>query len=91
MFSFVRVAMVLVFLHSSRNPKTRVGTNEVGNRCDRPAYGFGWIVEGIGNSGLEKPLSFESSMGYSVGAWKMEMLRAVKKMEARLVKFQREI
>ena len=77
--------MVLVFLHSSRNPKTRVGTNEVGNRCDRPAYGFGWIVEGIGNSGLEKPLSFESSVRHSVGAWE------IKKMEARLVKFQREI
>jgi hypothetical protein len=40
--------------------------------------------------GLEKSLSFESSLSYSVIAWKRRILRAVQMIEAWLVRFQRE-
>lgn len=40
--------------------------------------------------GLEKSLSFESPVSYSVIAWKRRILRAVRMIEAWLVRFQRE-
>lgn len=52
---------------------------------------FLWgIVEALWNLGPEKPLGVESSMNYSVGAWKIKMLKAVMTMETWLVKFQSE-
>ena len=40
--------------------------------------------------GLEKPLSVKRFVGCFVGAWKIRTLRAVQRMEAWLVEFQRE-
>lgn len=37
-----------------------------------------------------KTLNAQGSVGCSVGTWKIRMSRAVQKMEASLVKFQRE-
>ena len=42
------------------------------------------------NFRLEKPLSAESLVSCSVGVWRI-MMRAMQKMEAWLVKFQREV
>lgn len=47
-------------------------------------------MEGLCNFGSEKSLSFESSVGRSVEAWKIRMLRAVKRREAQLVLFYRK-
>jgi hypothetical protein len=52
---------------------------------------FGRIVDGLWNLGLEKPLSVESLVDCSIGALETRMLRAVHKMEAWFVKFQREV
>jgi hypothetical protein len=48
-------------------------------------------VDGLWNLGLEKPLSVESLVDCSIGALETRMLRAVHKMEAWFVKFQREV
>lgn len=64
----------------------------LGYGCERPDYVvWGRIMEGLWNFGLENSLSLEQLVGCFVGAWKMGALRAIQKMEAWLLKFQREV
>lgn len=51
---------------------------------------LGRIMEEIWNFGLEKPLTFESSVSSAVGARKIRTLRAEEKMEDWLVMCQKE-
>lgn len=53
--------------------------------------GLGKIVEGPWDAGLENSLTDENLVGSSVGAWKLRMWWAMQKMEAWLLKFQREV
>ena len=59
MFSFVRVAVVVVSPHSNKSPKIDGGT---GSRycCDRPDHVFILKEYGLWNCGLEKQLKFFS-------------------------------
>ena len=47
-------------------------------------------MERLWNFGLEKPLSVKSSVGHSLGAWKVRILRGLQKIEAWHVQCQRE-
>lgn len=53
--------------------------------CDRTDHVvLNRIVKELSNFGLEKSLSIESSVSYSVGAWKISLLRAMQIMDAQL-------
>ena len=67
-----------------------MGSRIVRYCCERPnqPWVFVKIVEGLSNFGLEKPLSVQSPMSASVGAWKIRMWRAHVIMEAWLVNLQ---
>ena len=52
---------------------------------------LGRFVEELWNFGLELPLSVYSLVSFSVGTWKMQMLRAMQTTDILLVKFQREV
>lgn len=49
---------------------------------------FGENHGSVQDLGLEKPLSTQSSIGFSVEAWKTKILKAMQTMEAWLEKFQ---
>ena len=63
----------------------------VGN-CDRLEHAdFGRIVDELSNFEQGKSLSVQYLESCSIGVWKIRILRATQKMEAWLVKFQKEI
>jgi hypothetical protein len=45
-------------------------------------------MEKLQNFGLQKALSVESSVSRSVGAWKINLLKAMQRMDAQLMKFR---
>ena len=50
MLSLSLAALVMVSVHSNRNPRTEVGTRDLGIKCDMPEYVF--ILGGIWTLGL---------------------------------------
>lgn len=86
-FSFPTSFLITVLHLSNRNLKTTWYQKNRLLLCDRCDHVWGRIVEVLWNYGLERPLSVKCS----VKTWKIRMLRAVKRMAARLVKIRRKL
>lgn len=86
-----QVVLVMLFYHSVETLAKTRWYHYSGHSCGRLDRVTGlWAVEGLWDFELEKPLSVESSVGCSVGAWKRRLLRAVQRMETWLGRFQRK-
>ena len=87
MLFFPTCFLAMVFHHSKYKPENRV-IPRVGYCNDiNDQVVFQRTMKELWNFRLEMLLSVESSMKYSGGAWKIRMLKAKQKTEARFVKF----
>lgn len=72
-----------MFYHSNRKSKTEIGTR-------RRVLFFGRIMQNLSFE-IEKSLSAQCSVGYSVKTCIVRVLREMQMMEAWLVRFQRDV
>ena len=86
--------MVFHTVVKKKKPKTGVVTGTGGCGCDRDAWPYVFTVRWLRVVAFElwagKALSAQSTVRCSVGAWKIQMSKAVQNTEAWPVAFQRE-